>query len=127
MAHTVACTGRFVHLAKHHDRIIQHAGFAHFPIELLGFAASLTNATEQTDSGMFAHDVMDQLRDQYRLAHARTTKQPRLATAFQGRQEIDGLNAGVKDLAATQVIRERRRDWHGSIGAERPLAACRGR
>ena len=47
---------------------------------------------------MLLGEVVDQLLNQNRLANASAAKQARLATADVGLQQVDGLDARLKDL-----------------------------
>ena len=53
------------------------------------------------------HGVIDQLGDQHRLAHASAAKQPGLAAALDGRQQIDGLDAGFQDFTVHHAFFKR--------------------
>ena len=53
------------------------------------------------------HGVIDQLGDQHRLAHASAAKQPGLAAALDGRQQIDGLDAGFQDFTVHHALIKR--------------------
>src|SRR6056297_465588 len=98
MPDTETCTGWLFHLPEHHHRIVSHAGCTHFTVQFFGFTRSLANAAEQADAFVLAHDVVDQLRDQNRLANSRTAKQTRYATTPERRQKIDRFDAGREHL-----------------------------
>lgn len=57
-----AGTGRFIHLPKDHDGMIQNASGLHFSIESFGFPIVLTNATKQTNALVLTHHVVDHFR-----------------------------------------------------------------
>ena len=52
-------------------------------------------------------DVVDELLDEHSLADTSTTEETDLATTRVGREEVDDLDAGLKDLGGSGLVDER--------------------
>jgi hypothetical protein len=102
-------TGRLVHLAEdhHHVRDSTPASFM-FAIQLLAFAAALADAAEDADTVVMSDHVVNHFGEQDCLADAGTAEQARFAAALQGHEHIDGLDAGLEDLALARPLRQAR-------------------
>lgn len=104
MPHPKARPRQGVHLAEHHHHVLQHPGRLHVTVKLLPLPAALADAAEDADPGMLPHHVVDHLGEQHRLAHPGPAEQPGLATALQGHQHVDHLDAGLEDLGAGRAM-----------------------
>ncbi len=83
MTDTITHTGGFIHLAEHHNSIVEDARLLHFAIKLLCLTASLSNTAEHADTFVLTRHVMDNLGDQNRLSNPGTTEESRLTATFQ--------------------------------------------
>jgi hypothetical protein len=70
---------------------------------------ALANAGEYRDAGVPLDRGTDQLHDQHGLAHPGPAEHRGLAACDQWRQQVDDLDAGVKDLARAAQAVERGR------------------
>ena len=68
-------------------------------------------------------DVVDQLLDEHRLAHAGAAEQADLAALHVRGEQVDDLDAGLEDLDRRRELLERRAGRGGSASARRPRAA----
>ena len=84
-------------------------GRLHLAIQLFALAAALADAAEQADTVVMSDHVVDHLGQQNGLTDAGTPEQPGLAAALQRHEHIDGLDAGLEDLALGGALRQRRR------------------
>ena len=112
---------RLVHLAEHQRalgtggravvlmRVLVHAGFDHFVIEIVALAGALADAGEHRIAAMRLGDVVDQFLDQHRLAHAGAAEQADLAAARIGGDQVDDLDAGDEDLRFRRLVDKARR------------------
>ena len=103
-AHAKTVTRRFVHLAKDHRHLVQHTGFFHLVIEIIPFTGALTHTGKNRQARMLFGDVVDQLHDRHRFAHASTAKQSDLAAFGDRHDQIDDLDAGFKNLDAERLV-----------------------
>ena len=99
---------RLIHLAEDHHHVWQHAGFPHVVIELLTFAASLADATEDAHALLVPDHVVDHLGEQDRLAYSGPAEQSRLAAALQRHEHIDNLDSRLKNLRLRGTAHQRR-------------------
>ena len=114
-AHAESAAGRLVHLAIDHYHVWQYAGFFHLAIKLLALAAALADATKNAHSFLMADLVVNHLREQHCLAHARPAEESRLAAAFQGHQHINDFDTRLKDFRLGGTPRQWRRiAMHGT-------------
>ena len=109
VAHAESRAGRFVHLAEDQHALIEHAGRLNFPIQFLAFAAALADPAEHADAAMMADHVVNQFHDQYGLADACASEQTAFPAAFEGRQDVDGLDAGDEDFGTGGAPHKRHR------------------
>ena len=70
---------------------------------------------------MLAREVVDQLLDQHRLAHAGAAEQPDLAALDVGSDQVDALEAGLEDLDLRREVPEGRR-----VAVDRPALGIVG-
>ena len=110
---------RLVHLAIHQGHLgafleialvvhLDDAGVDHFVVEVVALAGALAHAGEHRHAAMRLGDVVDQLLDQHRLAHAGAAEQADLAALQVGAQQIDDLDAGHQDFGGGRLILEGR-------------------
>ena len=108
---------RLVHLAEDQRalglhvrvRIVRvgvHLGFDELVIEVVAFAGALAHAGEHRVAAMRLGDVVDELLDEHRLAHAGAAEQADLAALGVGRQQVDDLDAGDEDLRFRRLVDE---------------------
>ncbi len=115
-----ACTGtrRLVHLAKDQGatrtfgravmlfRVLVHAGFDHFPVQVVTFAGPLTDTGEDRVTTEQLGDIVDQFLDEDRLADAGAAEQADLAALGVGAQQIDDLDSGRQDFGFRGLLVE---------------------
>ncbi len=88
---------------------VDHARFLHFEPQIVAFARALAHAGEHGDATVLHGDVVDQLLNDDRLAHARAAEQTDLAAAQIRLDQVDHLDAGLEHLELGGLIFERRR------------------
>src|SRR4029453_11385548 len=71
--------GRLVHLPVNESDFVEHARLAHLEPEVVALPRALTHAGEDRPAAMLPGDVVDQLLDQHRLAHACAAEEADLA------------------------------------------------
>ena len=85
----------------------------HLSVQLLAFAAALTDAAEDADTlvctWMHTNHVVDHLGQQHGFADSGPTEQPSLATSFQWHQHINHLDAGLEDHRRGRAVDQRGR------------------
>ena len=74
-----ARSGRLVHLAVDERRLLDHARLGHLAPEVVALARALADAGEHREAAVLGRDVVDQLLDQHRLAHAGAAEEADLA------------------------------------------------
>ena len=136
-----ASAGRLVHLSEHEGRAREHARLFEFEEQFVPLARALANSRKDGDSGMPLDRGADQLRDEYCLAHPGAAEHGGLAALHQRGQEVDDLDAGMKnfeaglkpidggrrrmDRAELRIGRKRRPAVGGlSDGVEKPAKHC---
>ena len=90
--------GRLVHLAVDQRGLLDHAGLGHLEPEVVALARALAHAGEHRQAAVLRGDVVDQLLDQHRLAHAGAAEEADLAALHVRREQVDDLDAGLEDL-----------------------------
>ena len=98
MANSESAARRFIHLCEHHHHVREDAGRLHLSVEFLALSTPFADATEDADAVMMTDHVVNDLGQQHGLTDAGSAKEPSLATAFQGHEHIDDLDAGLEDL-----------------------------
>ncbi len=106
VAHAEAGAGRLIHLTKDEYGIVEDVGLQHFAVQLFRLAAAFADAAEDADAFVLADHVMDHLGDEHGLAYAGAAEEAGLAAALQGRQHIDGLDAGGQDFERGGLLRQ---------------------
>ena len=81
----------------------------HFIVKIVAFTGTLTYAGKHRHTAVAFGDVIDELHDDHRLAHARTTKRANLAALEKRANEIDHLDAGGEHLRGRVLVIQRRR------------------
>ena len=104
-----ACSRRFVHLSEHERGARKHAGLLEFEQQLVPLARALADPGENRNSGMPFDSGADQLHDEHGFADARAAEHGRLAAFYERCEQIDNLDACVKDLKRGSKPAERRR------------------
>ena len=100
---------RLVHLAVDERGLLDHARLGHLQPEVVALAGALAHAGEHRQAAVLLGDVVDQLLDQHRLAHAGAAEQADLAALHVRGQQIDHLDAGLEDLDRRRQVVERGR------------------
>ncbi len=115
-------TGRLVHLAEHHARLLDDLpagladlGLLHFEPQVGPFARSLADAGKHRVTAVRAGDARDQLGKNHRLAQPGPAEQPGLAAADERREQVDHLDAGLEDFGLGREIGDL-----GSVAMDRP-------
>jgi hypothetical protein len=110
--HACACARGLVHLAVHERGLGEDAlaggelGLLHLVVQVVAFARTLTHAREAGYAAMRLRDVVDELHDEHRLAHAGAAEQADLAALAVGREQVDDLDAGLEDLDLRALLDE---------------------
>jgi hypothetical protein len=127
--HTRARSRRLVHLAEYqrgladHGRAALELRLAHLDEQVVALARSLAHARKAAHTAVRLGDVVDELQDQHRLAHAGAAEQADLAALAVGREQVDDLDAGLEQLDLGALVDERRRrtmDRGVALGLHRP-------
>ena len=100
---------RLVHLAVDERGLLDHARLGHLQPQVVALAGALAHAGEHRQAAVLLRDVVDQLLDQHRLAHAGAAEQADLAALDVRGQQIDHLDAGLEDLDRRRQVLERGR------------------
>ena len=108
-------TGRLVHLAEDHARLVDHAaargadlGMLHFQPQVVALAGPLAHAGEHGRTAVGRGDTGDQLLEDDRLAQSGAAEQSGLAAADEGRQEVDHLDARLEDFRLRGEVDDQR-------------------
>ncbi len=104
-----ARAGGLVHLAIDQHGFVNHAGVLHLLIQVSSFARAFAHAGKHRVAAVGLGDVVDQLLDQHRFAHARAAEQADLAALAVWRQQVHHLDAGDEDVFLRALIGEGRR------------------
>merc|ERR1719247_2587245 len=90
---------------------------------IVALAGALADAGEHRVPAVLQRDVVDQLHDDHRLAHASTPEQPNLTTLRVRREEVNDLDTREQLPGLRVHVRERRRravDRKRLLGIDRP-------
>ena len=117
-----AGAGRLVHLAVDERRLLDDAALLHLQPEVVALAGALAHAGEHREAAVLLGDVVDELLDEHRLAHAGAAEEADLAALHVGREEVDDLDAGLEDLLGRVELVERR-----GVAVDRPALGRRRR
>src|SRR5271170_987388 len=105
---------RFVHLSVDQCdlRFVQLVGFdnarvAHLVVEVVAFARPLADTREYGDAAVELGNVIDELHDDYRLAHSRAAEGPYLAALQEWTNQIDHFDSGGQHLRRCRLVLER--------------------
>ena len=109
-----------VHLAVDERRLLDDAALLHLEPEVVALAGALAHAREHRQAAVLLGDVVDELLDQHRLAHAGAAEEADLAALHVGREQVDDLDAGLEDLLGGVELVERRR-----VAVDRPALGRR--
>ena len=116
--HAQTRSRRLVHLAVDEAGLVDDARVAHLQVEVGTLAGTLAHAREHRRAAVLLGQVVDELLDDNRLAHAGAAEQTRLAALDEGLDEVDGLDAGLEDLGGggqLVVVRSRTVDGHVAL------------
>jgi hypothetical protein len=81
----------------------------HFPVKVVPLPGPLTHPGEHGVTAVAFGDVVDELHDDDSLADTRTTEGTDLTAFGEGADQVDDLDAGLKDLRRRILIDEGRR------------------
>ncbi len=120
--------GRLVHLAVDERDLAEDARLLHLEHQIVALARALADTGEDRHARVLLGDVVDQLLDQHRLAHAGAAEEADLAALDVRRDQVDHLDPGLEDLHRRRELAERRRvavDGHALHAFERRLVVDR--
>ena len=103
--------------------LVDDAGFGHFRIEVVPFTGALPYPGEYGVSAVRLGDVVDELHDDDRLAHAGATEGTDLSSLDEGADEIDDLDARLENVGLGILFEECRGlpvDGAGFLVSARP-------
>ena len=100
---------RLVHLAVDQSGLLDHLRLGHLQPQVVALAGALAHAGEHGQAAVLRGDVVDQLQDQHRLAHAGAAEQADLAALHVRGQQVDDLDPGLQDLGGRRQVLEQRR------------------
>src|SRR3954449_10143609 len=106
---THAGAGRLVHLAEDEHRLVDDARLLHLEPEVVALARALAHAAERRQATVLLGQVVDQLLDEHRLAHAGAAEEADLAALRVRREEVDDLDAGLEHLRRRRQVLDVRR------------------
>ena len=86
--------------------LVDDAGFGHFRIEVVPFTGALPYPGEYGVSAVRLGDVVDELHDDDRLAHAGATEGTDLSSLDEGADEIDDLDARLENVGLGILFEE---------------------
>ncbi len=89
--------------------LVDDAGLAHFPVEVVALTGALTDPGEHGVTAVLLGDVVDQLHDDDGLADAGTTEGADLAALGERADQVDDLDAGLEDLGRGVLLDQGRR------------------
>ena len=115
-----AGAGRLVHLAVDERGLVDDPALLHLEPEVVALAGALADAGEHRQAAVLLGDVVDQLLDEHRLAHAGAAEEADLAALHVRGEEVDDLDAGLEDLLGRVELVERR-----GVAVDRPALAGR--
>src|SRR5581483_1028791 len=85
------------------------AGLGHFVIEIVALAGALAHAGKHREATVLRRDVADELLDDDRFAYASAAERADLATAQDGRDQVNDLDARLEDAGLGLLVFQRRR------------------
>ncbi len=106
---------RLVHLAVDERRLLDDAALLHLEPEVVALAGALAHAGEHREAAVLLGDVVDELLDEHRLAHAGAAEEADLAALHVGGEQVDDLDAGLEDLLGRVELVE-----GGGVAVDRP-------
>ena len=106
-----------LHAAFERLAVADDTRFDHLAQQVVALAGALAHAGEDREAVVAFGDVVDELHDEHRLAHARTAEQTDFAALDIGFQEVDHLDARVEHLLRGGQFFELRR-----LAVDRSLA-----
>ena len=99
-------------------------GLNHFVVKIIALARAFAHAGKHRNAAMQLRDVIDQLHNDHRLAHAGAAERADLAALEEWANQIDDLNARGEHLLGSGLFGKRRcRAVNGivAIRFDRPL------
>ncbi len=116
-----ASAGWFIHLAVDkagfgEDAIaVGEFGFGHFVPEVVAFAGTLTDASENGVTAVMLGDVVDQFLEKNGFADASAAKESDLTALHVGSEQVDDLDAGLEHLDGGGLVFKL---WGGAMDGE---------
>ncbi len=77
-------------------------------VKIVAFAGTFPHPGEHGETTVLLGDVIDELKDDDRLADARATERTDLAALGEGADQIDDLDAGLENVRLHVLIHEGR-------------------
>ena len=112
-AHT--STWRLIHLTVNQGDLrlaeillVDNASFRHFVVKVITFTRALTHSSKHGVTTVAFGDVIDELHDDHGLTYTSTTKRTHFTTLGKRSDQIDDLNAGLKNFRTGILISEGR-------------------
>jgi hypothetical protein len=102
-----AGAGRLIHLPEDQCGPLEHARLPKLQQQLMPLARPFADAGEDRDAGVPLHRRANQLHDQDGLADTGAAEHGGLAALHERRQEVDDLDAGMKDLQRATMAGKR--------------------
>ena len=112
---------RLVHLAVDQAGLVDNAGVAHLQVQVGTLTGTLANAGEHGSAAVLLSQVVDEFLDDNGLANAGAAEQTGLAALDERLDQVDGLDARLKDLGLRDqlvILGSRTMDGHvaGDLG-----------
>ena len=104
-----ARAGGLVHLPEDEHRLVEDARLLHLQPQVVALARALADAAEGRQPAVLLGEVVDELLDQHRLAHAGAAEQADLAALGVGREQVDHLDPGLEHLGRRREVLDARR------------------
>ena len=102
--------------------MVDDAGLLELVVEIVALAGALADSGKDREAAVLLGDVVDQLLDDDRLAHAGAAEEADLAALQEWPDQVDDLDAGLEHLFAGGLLVEGGGgavDRHGLVGVDR--------
>jgi hypothetical protein len=86
--------------------LVDDTGIGHFVVEVVALAGTFTHPCKYGESAVLFGDVVDELKDDDRLAHASTAKGTDLTSFEEGTDEVHHLDSSLQDLRLGGLVHE---------------------
>ena len=95
------CSRRLVHLAIDQAGLVDNARIAHLEEQVGSLTGTLAYTGEYRSTTMLLSEVVDEFLNDNGLTNTSAAEQTRLATLDEGLDQVDRLDAGLKDLGSS--------------------------